>query len=419
MSNTSLKQPIVSISTKVSAKQPWRRWLLAFDGYNTSTNLAFASAIWVIYLATHGYSAFAIGLLEMLFHIAKFVAEVPTGIFADLMGRRKSLIVYSVLGAIQQLLFLAPALLPCIIASFVLSGIAYAFRGGAEEAVLWTLAGYADPDQQAARYSKLVSRMFMLGMLAELVGTTVGGYLGSILQILPFICQAIMSLIAIVPLLLIPEQKAISNQQEHINPLRHFGAGIRAVWQNPTLMGLLLISGLIEGGGTTIYFFYQLDLHGLGFSLAAIGLIVAVGKGTNFLFTALAPRTMRALPQRWLVPTFFLAQILSLLLMSMQQPALSLLGYLVFSQAANAILTPALSTYINGHSPEQQRATVLSLQTGLFSATMIVLFPLFGLGVSHVSYSIVYLWTLAALISGSLIILGGVWTIKRFRRKEV
>jgi hypothetical protein len=75
-----------------------------------------------------------------------------------------------------------------------------------------------------------------------------------------------------------------------------------------------------------------------------------------------------------------------------------------------------MSTYVNQRSPEEQRATVLSFQTGLFSAAMIVLFPLFGLGISHVSYSTVYLWTLIALSGGSGAIGVMVWWLKRLHQ---
>jgi MFS family permease len=76
---------------------------------------------------------------------------------------------------------------------------------------------------------------------------------------------------------------------------------------------------------------------------------------------------------------------------------------------------PAISTYINERSTEAQRATILSFQTGLFSAAMIVLFPLFGLGVSHVPYSIVYIWTLEALAIGSLAIYAITWMLHKRR----
>ena len=386
----------------VHAKQPWKRRLLAFDAYNLSVNTLFTSAIWVIYLAARGYNPLAIGLLEMTFHIAKFVAEVPTGIFADLLGRRKSLVIFCLLSALQNLLFLYPT--PALmILSFMLAGTAFAFRGGADEAILWNIAAHVDPSNQSRRYSRLVSRLYLVGLIGEIIGTSSGGYLGQILVVLPFICQATLSAVGALPLLFIPEQRAtFEAHQPHPNPFSHFRAGLRAVRRQPLLLGLLLISGLTTSCWQTIYFYYQLYLHGQGLTLTLIGIIVAASTITYFLFTAAAPWFIRLLRPKWLIVTFVFAELLGLLLMSTNAPVLGVLGYLLLFQASTAVLTPAISTYINERSPEAQRATVLSFQTGLFSAAMIVLFPLFGLGVSHTAYSTVYLWTLAALALGSV-----------------
>jgi len=409
--NTSLNPSTVPVITTSTA--PWRRWLLAFGCYSLTANTLFTSAIWVIYLAAHGYSPLAIGLFEMVFHIAKFIAEVPTGIFADLVGRRKSLIVYCLINAVENLLFLVPTV-PLITLSFALSGISYAFMGSANDALLWVLAGYPDPVDQSTRYSRLYSRMFMLSLVGEIIGTASGGYLGHILEVLPFILRAVVVVLSILPLLLIPEQRATPSQYTH--PMLHLGKGLRAVWHSPVLLGLMLISALTDSCWQTIYFYYQLYLHGLGFSLGVIGLIVAASTVSSFIFTAAAPYIMRYLPERWLLPTFVLIEVLGLLLMSMSQPVLSLSGYLILFQAAVAVLVPAVSTYVNERCPEAQRATVLSFKTGLFSVAMIVLFPLFGLGVSHISYSIVYRWSWEVLAASSLVVFGLMHLLKWIRR---
>jgi MFS family permease len=103
----------------------------------------------------------------------------------------------------------------------------------------------------------------------------------------------------------------------------------------------------------------------------------------------------------------------ALFCMSLPLPILNIFGYLVLFQASVAVLAPAISTYINERSPEAQRATIFSLQTGMFSAAMIVLFPLFGLGITHVAYSMVYLWTLEGLTIGSIAIGVLLWIVKR------
>ena len=44
----------------------------------------------MLYLAAKGLSLFQIGLMETVFHVTSFLMEVPTGVVADLYGRKVS-----------------------------------------------------------------------------------------------------------------------------------------------------------------------------------------------------------------------------------------------------------------------------------------------------------------------------------------
>ena len=59
-------------------------------------NLSLTGA-WVAILAARGYSLAEIGLAETVFHITSLIFEIPSGVFADLFGRRKMLILSSFL----------------------------------------------------------------------------------------------------------------------------------------------------------------------------------------------------------------------------------------------------------------------------------------------------------------------------------
>src|SRR5262249_14007867 len=260
-----------------------RRWALAYGVYSAVSNLTFTHAIWVLYVASRGYSPFAIGLCEMTFHLAKFLAEVPTGIFADLVGRRASLIVAALLAFAGELLFLVPTG-PLIAASFALQGLAFAFRGGADSALLWTLVERSGTAQKAARYSTLFSRMFLVVLFAQTLAVASGGALGSVRVALPFLCSAVAYLLSALPLLLLPEQRAAADERPH--PVAPLTAGLRAAWRDPPLLGLLGLSGLTAAVMTTIGYYTQLYFHNLGFSLAAVGLIFGTTIVPDALFAA-------------------------------------------------------------------------------------------------------------------------------------
>lgn len=387
-----------------------RRWIIAFGLYTGITNIGFTNAVWVTYLFVHGYSPLAIGLFETLFHVAKFAAEVPTGAFADLVGRRASLVIAAILNILSTVLYFVPTV-PLIVASFALSGIAYAFRGGAEDALLWYISGKDGETQQAQAYAKIFSRMFVISTIGVLIGASVGGYLGQIMLFLPFIAQLVVYGIGIIFLVRLPEQRA--RIHERLQPLRHIVIGLHAAWLDPVLLGILLLGAVTDGAWTTIFYYSQLGFRAVGFNLAAIGIIVAASMGVSIIFTAIAPWLMRRVPLRWLVPALVVIEGLGIWLMSLHHPGLNLFGFLVPLQVGVAVLIPVVSTITNQRSPEAQRATVLSFQTGLFSLSMIVLFPLFGLGVTHFAYDAVYGWTLAGLI----ICVGAIGGMVRWRMR--
>lgn len=59
-------------------------------------NLSLTGA-WVAILPARGYSLVQIGLTETVFHITSFLLEIPSGFFAGLFGRKRMLLVSSIL----------------------------------------------------------------------------------------------------------------------------------------------------------------------------------------------------------------------------------------------------------------------------------------------------------------------------------
>jgi MFS family permease len=407
-----------SSTSPAGATPPGRltpRWGFAFNLYTLLANLNTENAIWLIYLAARGYSPFAIGLFEMLFHVAKFVAEVPTGIFADLVGRRASLLAACVFGVAAALLFLDPTPVTISI-SFMCSGLSWAFKGGAQEAAVWTLAeqSHDKPGRETdttGRYSRFYSRFLVVTLVAAALGDGVSGYLLTWNPALPFILRAIGVALAIPALLAIPRLRPEHAERPH--PLKHLAAGARVAWRSPTLLGLLLLSALEGTVITTSGYYTQLYLTNVGYGVAAIGVIFGIGTVMDFLATGAAPRLLARFARRKVIPSLVGGVASGLLLMATGQMVVGLVGFLLIFHVCDSLFVPAISTAINARTPDAQRATVLSLETGLFSGGMIVAFPLFGLGLNYVSYEQGYLGAGLALLAGAALLAGLVVLLRR------
>ena len=86
-------------------KQQLRRLNL----FGFSACLRIPDAVWVVLLAARGFSLWQIGIAECLFHIVSLLAEVPSGMAADLLGRRRTLAFAGLCGIVSALLMACSA----------------------------------------------------------------------------------------------------------------------------------------------------------------------------------------------------------------------------------------------------------------------------------------------------------------------
>ncbi|HMM40519.1 MAG TPA: MFS transporter, partial [Thermomicrobiales bacterium] len=134
--------------------------------YQLITRTEFTGGIWILYLSSRGFSLPQIGLAESAFHLAPVLLELPSGSFADLIGRRWSLAVGPLLIALSSaLLFVAPSFWVVLVAMF-LTEASYSFRSGADQAYLYDALG-----EQRGGYAGILGKL--LGATYIVAGATV------------------------------------------------------------------------------------------------------------------------------------------------------------------------------------------------------------------------------------------------------
>ena len=102
----------------------------------TST-LRFTDAVWVALLAARGFTLAQIGLAEGVFHGVSLLCEVPSGMAADLLGRRRTLIFGGALGVVSAVTMAFAPSLAFICAGMGLKALGYNLLSGTTEALTY------------------------------------------------------------------------------------------------------------------------------------------------------------------------------------------------------------------------------------------------------------------------------------------
>lgn len=66
--------------------------------YEAALAFRMVDAVWVIFLLERGFTLAQAGIAEGVFHITSMIFEVPSGMAADLFGRKRTLIMSGVVG---------------------------------------------------------------------------------------------------------------------------------------------------------------------------------------------------------------------------------------------------------------------------------------------------------------------------------
>jgi len=368
-----------------------RRSVRRFFAFQLSTEARFDSAIWIIYLQSRGFSLAEIGLAESAFHLAPVLFELPSGSFADLIGRRWSLAAGSVLVAVSAALLWSATSLPMALVALFLSGASFSFRSGADQAYLFDTLSL-DVDGQRSYPSllgRLLGAMYVVGAATAWIGAAVS----DINYGLTFGLAISVGLGgAWLASGLVEQRKSADNFAQHVQQgsIRAHISETRKTLAGSTLLSAMLIFSAIYWAASTIgHLYLQAAFADRGLSNSRIGLVVGVTLLVNALGASLAGRVAGR--------GSFVRQLALLVAVTgagLIGTGLSGLGFAVsaylLANLASGLIEPLISNWFNQQIASEHRATVLSVESWLFSVTMIGAFPAAGWFAERLGWAALY-----------------------------
>ena len=364
-----------------------RRVVIGYVGVQTIFNLA-SSLIWAIntifLIRNGGLSLFEVMIVNAVFTVGQMVFEVPTGVVADTIGRRASLLLCMVTLLISTVLYVGTPTWGLGIWGFlgasIILGLGFTFQTGALDAWLvdaLDFTGWELPKDQVFAWGQMAAGGGML------TGSLLGGVIGQFGLSWPYIIRAALLGVAFVVTAVLIRDAGFTPRPLRLSTFgaesrRIFRAGVTFGWHSP------VIRPLLWGSGTSGVFFifawyswqpYILDLLGRDY-VWLLGVVTAAFSLAGIIGSALVKRIMReGVSRREAWRVLAAAGLLNVVLtvgiaavgLAGVSPGLAPAGIAIALWLAFGLVFgvtgPVRMAYINAYIPSAERATVLSLDS--------------------------------------------------------
>ena len=346
------------------------------------SGLRITDAVWVALLAARGFSLWEIGLAESVYHIVSLFCEVPSGMAADLLGRRKTLLSGGVLTVTCNLLMAFAPNLFTICLAMGLNALAMTMFSGTFTALVYDSLKTEGREDEYIQVSANSSQISMLanaiGSLASLLKRFLG-FAGF------YLLSAAFEGVSTAALALMEEPivtKAQASREKHA--LRALPEQFRQLVRDslhvlrtcPMAVKLIASSALISVPSYLTKMFLQQRLVELGWPTELLFLPLLLGGLACVAGTEIG-RRVRCRSMRRLYTACALLCGVGTLLVGTAPAWGGILGMMLVQGVLEVYLLHE-SQKLNDAIPSDQRATLISVDGMAYSLLMIPASPLVG-----------------------------------------
>lgn len=368
--------------------------------YTVLSSLAFTWTTWFVFVDSRGGNP---GWAESAFHLAILLGEVPTGVVADLLGRRRSMLIGLVLDAASFFGYglIRDTLTACLMLG--ITGLSLTFISGADAALLYETAAALGGEDFARRATARASALQMMALAAAPV---VAGWLAERHPAAPFFAHGAVNLLAAVVVWRMqepPAPAAPAGRPE--GPWAHTLAAPAFLRRHPGVLGMIAFAWVYEAAASMVSQFGQVYLPALGLSMLGAGVVFSAGRLLGAAGGWVAARLQGGGADRWLRwgP---LGQAALILLAGLARTAGGGVA-LAVNEGVDGLVYPLLSARINQAVPSAQRATILSFQSLGSSLLIALAFP--------AAAALPSVFTVYAIVGGALAAAALGWALPRQR----
>lgn len=325
----------------------------------------------IYFIQDVGFTLGQIGLLGSFFYIVNFLADVPTGIFADRVGRAKSMRIGALLNVFSTLLYVFAPNKPAIVFATALEAIGYGFFTGAGEALIHDSLVVL---KKIGSYTKVVSRIQSTALIFNAIILALVPLTYSIDHRLPFLLGTVSYALLLLTSLFL---KDVTRESTVKVPFRNLGV----VFKAKGALSFAICFGIIGALYTAQSDFVNIAFKDLGMDPSRLGLIFSLGSVAGAIFGVFFHYVKKLSLARVLVLDGFFATAIYLAIFIGSLPLLTVTS--IFCLCVWRYRRILYQERMLVKFPGQPKATLLSIMSNLEGIQQMWMPVATGLVVSH------------------------------------
>ena len=327
----------------------------------------------ILFFQDNGLSLQRIMILQACYSLSVGLMEIPSGYAADILGRRKTLILGCVLAFVGFGLFSVSYNFWWFLVAEILLGLGNSFISGADSALMYdSLLEVKEED----RFLKYEGRSISIGNFSEAAAGILGGFLAAMSFRYPAYAQVIVTFIAIPIAISLVEPKVhkarLKSSWKSIFKVVHF-----SLIEHKTLRTHIIYSSVIGVSTLMMAWLAQPFLKDIGVNMKNYGLVWATLNIIVGIFAFRAHHIEKRFTELTSLYIIGIITVSAYFFIGTHMTYLSLLVLFLF-YANRGYATPLLRNYINRYTESNVRATVMSVRSFIIRISFAIIAPFIG-----------------------------------------
>ncbi len=377
--------------------------------YEIFASMFFSIPVIVLFWQHNGLSLTEVMVLQSIFAIITVALEIPSGYFADIYGRKRTLVFASTMGFIAITTYSLGYNFYHFLIAEIFFALSSSFTSGTVSALVYDTLQNIGKEKE---YKKIWGNILSYGMVFLALSNILGGFIAKI--------DLRYTLYASIPFFALMIPLAFLTQE----PARHkpifkkgYTEGLLKIikttlLRNKKLRWIIIYSGIIYAFNQSALWLYQPYFKLSGLDFAYFGIVFASFQVVSAFASKYAHKIEKMLGQKYSLAMLIFLVAGSYFLMS-NFIFLFSFSFCFIQQFVRGFKNTVVTDYINQLTDSSMRATVLSVESFIGRLLYASIIPLFGW------IADVYTLEQALAVMGATTLTSGIIILLIFKRDKV